>query len=288
METMTHRPPRGGLAELLLYPRTLVRHWYVITSLVRRELKGRYLNSAIGGAWAVLNPLFMLVVYTTVFSVIIGIRWRHKGVEIQDETFFALMLYCGMTPWLAFAESLTRSSNIVIENANLIKKVAFPSEVLPVYVVIYTFVNEAIGLAILLAITPFLWKFPPAHLLLFYPVIAFLRMLLTLGLSYLLAAMNVFIRDVGQIIGLVMMLWMFLTPIFYPEDLVRDSEVDWVADLMSLNPWYYIVKVYRQIFLHHEVPTPGDLAIILVVGLISFAVGYLVYNHSKQKFADEI
>jgi len=288
MDITTSRPARGALAELIGFPNCFVRHWFVISSLVRRELKGRYLNSALGAAWAIVNPLFMLVVYTTVFAGIIQVRWEQKGQAIDDPLLFALMLYVGMTPWLAFAESVNRSTHIVLENANLIKKVAFPSEALPVYVVLYTLVNELIGMAILLVALPILGRDFPGPVLVLYPVIVGLRLLFTLGLCYLLAAINVFIRDVGQVIGLVMMLWMFLTPIFYPESLVERSPYPWIAKLMKFNPWYYIVNAYRDVFLRHQAPDPVMLGKLAAIGLVTFCFGYLVYMRSRTKFADEI
>jgi ABC-type polysaccharide/polyol phosphate export permease len=289
METLTGRPSRGAFAELTLFPRNLVRNWFVITSLVRRELKSRYLNSAIGAVWSLITPLVMLAVYVLVFVIIFRAKFGEMGASDLQSAFY---IYAAMTPWLAFAEALTRSSNVVIENSNLIKKVAFPSEVLPLYVVLYTTVNEVLGFVILLAAHPVLGEPLPGTVLLLYPAALFLRVLFTAGLCYLLAALNVFIRDVGQLVGLVTMLWMFLTPIFYDRNIVEraaSTKAPWLITAMEFNPWYYIVSIYRSIFLAKERIPPLDVWLkLLAIGLVTFAFGYTVYMKSKSKFADEI
>jgi len=279
---------RFSLGRIFRFPADLVRNWFVISSLVQRELKGRYLTSAIGGVWAVVQPLFMLVVYTVVFAGIFQARWEAKGVEIPvSKMTYALMIYCAMIPWMAFQESLTRGAGIVLENSNLIKKVAFPSEALPLYVVTYTLVNELIGIAILLAALPFL-GIPWTAMILWYPVVVAVRLVFTVGLVYLVSAANVFVRDVAQFLGIGLMLWMFLTPIFYSEKMIEDSDMAWVQTGMHLNPWYYIVKLYRGVFLTGQTPDPAVLGTILGIGLVTFVIGYAVFMMSKFKFSDEI
>jgi len=292
MQTTAYRARGFSPTQILRFPADLVRNWFVISSLVRRELKGKYLNSAIGAAWTVINPLFMLVVYTTVFSAILEVRWEGTRGEIPlphipEHLRFALMMYCGITPWLAFSESVNRGAHIVMENSNLIKKVAFPSESLPVYVVLYTLVNELIGFAILMVALPILGA-PVPLTVLWLPLIVFLRLLFTLGVVYVVATANVFVRDVGQMVGLLLLLWMFLTPIFYAEEHLQKADLEWAQKGMSLNPWYYIVNMYRDIFLRGENPDPVVMLTILGIGLGTFIVGYAMFMSSKTKFSDEI
>ena len=164
--------------------------------------------------WAVLNPLVMLAVYTFVFGTLIGIKW---GLE-DDTVTQAFKLFCGMLAWNSFAESLHRCTTTIIENANLIKKTAFPSMILPVSVALYTIVNEMIGLALLvLALLIFKGEFSPWIAL--YPALALVKLLFTVGFGYLFAVVNVFVRDFVHLMGLLMTLWMFMTPVFYPISL---------------------------------------------------------------------
>ena len=288
MQVTTFEAERFSFARILSFPRDLVRNGFVISSLVRRELKGRHLNSTLGALWSVVNPLFMIIVYTTVFAVILGVRWEAAGKEIADNpTTFAMMLFCAMTPWLAFQESLTRGSGIILENSNLIKKVAFPSEALPIYVVAYTLVNELIGVAIFMIALPVL-GFDIHVTWLWYPLVVAIRLLFTLGMTYIVATANVFVRDVGQMIGLVTTLWMFLTPIFYAREMLENSGAEWVQTGMRFNPWYYIVTMYRDIFIRGVNPDPMAVVTIVGIGLITFVIGYTFFMTSKMKFADEI
>lgn len=290
MQTTTYEANRFTFLKVLTFPADLVRNWFVISSLIKRELKGRYLNSALGAVWTVLNPLFMLAVYTLVFAKILQAKWAPVGLpqHLVDSPFlFAMMLYTAMTPFLAFQESLTRGSGIVLENSNLIKKVAFPSEALPVFVVGYTLVNELIGIFLLVCALPLLGM-PITVYFLWYPVLVFLRLLFTLGMVFIVSTVNVFIRDVGQMIGLVTMLWMFLTPIFYAEEMLEQSEITWLIPAMHLNPWYYIVNMYRDIFLRGASPDPVLLATMFGIALVTFVVGYAMFMTAKMKFSDEI
>lgn len=290
--TTTSHGDRFRLTRVLTFPRDIVKNWFVISSLVRRELKGRYMNSMFGAIWSVITPLFMLAVYTIVFAGILQAKWDAAGLEEgQSSTMmYALMIYCAMTPWLAFAESMTRGTGIIMENANLIKKVAFPSESLPVFVVAYTLINELIGFAIFIIALPFFPGFDISDLayVVWYPLVVFLRLLFTLGMVFIVSSLNVFVRDVGQIVGLGMMLWMFLTPIFYAKEMLEKTDVAWVMTGMQLNPWYYIVTMYRDIFLRHKAPDPATVLTIFGIGLTTFILGYCMFMASKMKFADEI
>lgn len=290
MQTTTYEANRFTFTKVFTFPADLVRNWFVISSLIKRELKGRYLNSALGAVWTVLTPLFMLAVYTLVFAKILQAKWEYVGLPEHlagSDFVFAMMLYTAMTPFLAFQESLTRGSGIILENSNLIKKVAFPSEALPVFVVGYTFVNELIGIFLLVCALPML-GFPITAFFLWYPVLAFLRLLFTLGMVFIVSTVNVFIRDVGQMIGLVTMLWMFLTPIFYAEEMLERSEITWLIPAMHLNPWYYIVNMYRDIFLRAKAPDPVLLGTMFGIALATFVVGYAMFMTAKVKFSDEI
>ncbi len=276
----------AALSRLAQFPADFFHYRNLIATLVKREIKGRYLHSAFGGVWAVLNPLVMLAVYTFVFSGILRTPLPAQALASDtagSQFVFALYLFCGMVPWMSFAEGLNRSTSIVMENSNLIKKVAFPSEILPIYVVLYTVVNEAIGLGLLLVasllflhrISMFIWL---------YPLLLLLKIVFTFGIAYLFSGFNVFVRDFGHVIGLILTLWMFLTPIFYFRDTIPE-ELRW---LLGFNPMYHLINAYRDVFLNDRMPSLIGLGIFLGFAVGIFAAGYLFFMGSKHKFADEI
>jgi lipopolysaccharide transport system permease protein len=262
----------------LLSPfRALVVQRRVIEIFVARDIRSRYVNSALGLWWAVIQPLFLLAVYTFVFSYIIQVRFA----EDVDTGEFALILFCGLLPWLAFADAVTRSSSVLIEQTPLIKKVVFPSEILPVHLVLSALLVELIGLAVLLVVLVLLGRLPgPA--LLAIPVVLALQFLFTTGVAWVLATFAVYLRDVRQLVGLVLTLWMFLTPIVWPPTLVPDR-FSWV---LRLNPMWYVVEAYRSAVYHGRLPDPIPLAVFAGMALTAFVCGYWVFHRSKQAFAD--
>ncbi len=230
-----------------------------------------------GGLWAVLNPLAMLALYTFVFSVILKVK---LGAG-DDTASFALYLFCGMLPWLAFSEGVQRSTTVILGNVNLVKKVVFPLEVLPLNVVLAALVTQAIGMLVLLAAAlakgvPVSWTWLLAPLLI-VPQLAW-----TLGLSWFLASFGVYVRDIGQLIGLVLTAWMFVTPIMYPAAMVPAQYQWWVA----VNPMAVLIEAYRRVFLEGALPSGGALAALTVSGGLVCVLGYLWFLKTKKGFAD--
>ncbi len=265
-------------ARSLISPfRVLVVHRRTIEAFVRRDIRARYVSSVLGLSWAIIQPLALLLLYTFVFSYILKIRFDGNGSTAS----FALYLFCGMLPWLAFAEGVTRSATVILEQTPLIKKVVFPSEILPAYVVVSALVMEFIALAVFV---------PAAGLfarglgwpVLFLPLVVLLQLLLTLGLGWFLASLNVFLRDVGQVLGLVLTTWMFVTPIFYPADMVP-ARLRW---LLELNPMYYVVEIYRAVLLERRAPALAHVAVLAGIAVVSFLLGHWVFHRSKRAFVD--
>jgi lipopolysaccharide transport system permease protein len=268
------------MADVLIAPfRTLVRHWPTITAFVGRDIRARYVNSVLGLSWGIIVPLSLLLLYTFVFSYVLKVRLGGSGTSGS----FAVYLFCGMLPWLAFAEGVTRSTSVVLEHAHLIKRVVFPSEILPAFVVLSALVTEFVGLAMLLVGLGLFYRSLPWTVLLLPFVIA-LQAMLTLGLGWLLATLNVFLRDVGQLLGLGITLAMFLTPIFYPAEMVPDR-FRWV---LTLNPLYYLVEAYRALVLEQRFPPTGDIAILAGVAVSAFVLGHWVFQRAKPVFVDVI
>jgi len=272
---------------------TAIRHRELVWNFVRRDLKGRFLGSYLGFSWNILQPVILATVYTFIFSALMKIKLTENGQEIPGTTKydFAIYIFAGMVPWISFSEAITRNTSCILENANLIKKVAFPSEILPLYQVVYSLVTQLFGLAVLiLAATLFIGYVPDARLALMLFLFP-LQFLFTLGVGYFLASLNVFVRDVQQFMNSVLVLWMLMTPIFYPDRFIQGV----APAVMYLNPQYYLVTAYRWCFHIPRDTAAGGLPIILPpvliyagIGLVVLFLGYTFYMRTKHKFADEI
>lgn len=262
---------------LIIPFRVLATHHSTIEAFVRRDIRSRYVTSVLGLSWALIQPVALLLLYTFVFAYILKIRFGPNGTTGS----FALYLFCGMLPWLAFAEGITRSASVIVEQAPLIKKVLFPSEILPVYVVVSALVMELVGLVILLAGVGLFHRGLGWRLILLPVVLAF-QFLFTMGIGWVLASLNVFLRDVGQILGLCLTLWMFLTPIFYPAELMP-ARYGWI---LSLNPMYYVVQAYRDLILEQRVPLGPQILVLGASATLSFVLGYWFFRRSKHAFVD--
>ena len=257
--------------------RVLISHRQAIQIFVNRDIRGRYVNSALGLWWAVIQPLALLALYTFVFSGIMSVRWN-GSTSTGD---FALYLFCGLLPWLAVSDALTRSASVLFDQTPLIKKVVFPSEILPVHLVLSALVVELVGLAVFLAVVIAGGRVPGWSLLALPFVIA-LQFLFMTGVAWLLSTLAVFLRDVRQVVGLLLTLWMFLTPIVYPASLVP-ARYKWVLDV---NPMTAIVDAYRAALLDDRMPSPVSLVVFAAVAFTVFVSGHWVFTRSKPTFAD--
>ncbi len=267
-----------GPADVLLSPfRLLAVHRRTIYAFVRRDIHGRYVTSVLGLSWAIIQPLTLLMLYTFVFSYVLKIRLG----DTSSTKSFALYLFCGMLPWIAFSEGVMRSSNVILEHAHLIKKVVFPSEILPAFAVLSALVMESVGLAVLL-ITVQLFYGGLSVTLLALPVVVVLQVMLTMGFGWFVASLNVFLRDVGQVLGLAMTLWMFLTPIFYPPEAIP-ARVQW---MLTVNPLYHAVESYRSLILERRMPAVDHFVILGFVAVTAFLVGHWFFRRSKSAFVE--
>jgi lipopolysaccharide transport system permease protein len=277
--SVPHSDPRAPLTTpALIAPfRNLVIHRDAIRIFVSRDIRGRYINSVLGLWWAVIQPLALLALYTFVFSIIM--RGRLGDGSSTGE--FALYLFCGLLPWLAISDALTRSSSVLIEQSPLIKKVVFPSEILPVHLVLSAIVVEIVGLAVFLAIV-MMWGRLPGPALLALPLVMVLQFFFTTGAAWVLATLAVYLRDVRQVVGLALTLWMFLTPIVYPASMVPER-YQW---LLAINPMTTIVEAYRGALLENRWPETGPLLVFGVIAIAVFVLGYWLFTRSKRTFAD--
>ncbi len=267
-----------SLARALWYPwRTMARHGSLIRSLVRRDIAGRYRGSYGGLFWTVIHPLLMMVTYYFVFGIVL--RTRFAGDERPSS--FVLYFLAGMLPWLAFSEALGRSASVILEHRTFVKKLVFPVEILPVNLAVAGLVSEAFGAGIFAA---GLWYFdrPFSQSMLYLPLLVAPQLLLTLGLCWFLAALGVFVRDLGQVLGFVLTLWFFVTPICYPEASLP-QEGRW---LLARNPLYILVHNYRAILLEGAPPDWASLARLAVLALVVFLAGHAWFYKLRRSFAD--
>ena len=264
--------------------RQLPRYRGLIQSLVSRELKARYRGSVLGFFWSFANPLLLLLVYTFVFAYVMP-----PPAGIKN---YALFFFTGILPWTWFSASLLESSSSLITCCNLIKKVMFPAEILPIVTVLSNLVHFLLGLPILIA---FLIYFDaPIELaeLPWFPIAVLVQLLLTLGLALILAALTVHFRDLKDILGNVMTLWFFATPIIY----YWKNAPERIRPFLNLNPFTHLAITYQEIlFFEADAGAaggpPGHWKWLLALGAGSvglFLLGYFLFDRLRDSFAEEV
>lgn len=263
---------------LFTAPFTIVwRHRSLVRAMVKREILVRYRGSAGDFIWTFLNPLLLMATYFFVFGVVMHTRF---GAD-NSRSGFVLYFLAGMLPWLAFSEAVGRAPAVVIQNGNLVKKLVFPVETLPVNLVAAGLITQGIGTALFLIGLAVARGSLPASLV-WTPVVFVPQVLLTLGICWLLAGFGVFFRDLGQIIGFVLTALFFLTPICYPDTNLPPA----VATLLTRNPIYIIVRGYRMIMLEGQAPYAPMIVKLWAVSIVIFLTGYLVFHKLRRSFAD--
>ncbi len=244
----------------------------MIISLVHRDLKGRYKNSVLGFAWTFVNPLLQLVVYTVVFSTIIR-------MGIRD---YYLLLFVALVPWIFFSTCVGSGCNCVLDQGDMVKKIYFPREVLPVSYVTSQFINMLLSFIVVFAVLILSGKGINPTALLFLPLIMIIEYFLVLGMTMLFSALTVFFRDMSNILAIVVMAWQWATPVMYPADIFPEQ----FRAFMSINPMYSIIVAYRQILYYKEVPDIFTLITAVVMGVVLIIVGELVFSRKAKTFAD--
>jgi ABC-type polysaccharide/polyol phosphate export permease len=265
-----HRPALATIA-------SLVRYRALIQSLVSRELKARYRGSVLGFLWSFVNPLLQLLTYTLVFTVMLPNRDRSL------EPYF-LFLFCGILPWTWFQASLAESAGIIISSGNLIKKVLFPAEVLPVVTVLANLAHFLLGLPILLAFLA--WKGKLGWIALALPLPMLVQLVLSLGLALLLSALAVHFRDLLSILSHVLHLWFFATPIIYSY--AGYPETSALRRALRLNPMTHVIVTYQQMLFGGRVDHWRGLFLALLVGLFAFVIGAFLFDRLRDTLPEEV
>ncbi|MBN2054834.1 ABC transporter permease [bacterium] len=246
-----------------------------------RNLKIKYKGSLLGFLWSFITPLLMMLVYTLVF------RWI---IRIEVEWPFAVFLLTGLLPWIFFANSLNLSANSIIENANLIKKVYFPRELIPFTSVLSMLINFLLAMIILVFFMIY-YQIPPHPPLVTLPLVMFIHLVFTLGLSLICAAVAVFFRDLLHILEIILLVWFYAVPIIYPMSYVEQhlpAAGRLALPLYKLNPMVEITELYRCALLYNRWPTPVALLVAGAWAVASFVIGYWIFTRTEPAFVKEI
>jgi lipopolysaccharide transport system permease protein len=250
-----------AVGRAFVYPvQTIWRNRALIRVMAKRDIMGRYKGSFGGAFWTIINPLLLMLTYLFVFGYLLGSDPKRAGGP------FALYFLAGMLPWLPFSEAAGRSAGVILENRNLIKKLVFPVETLPVNLVLLLAWRHSIPLAVV-------WL----------PVLLIPQILFTTGLSWFLAGLGAYVKDLGQVIGFVLTIWFFMTPICYPE---KDMLAR--APILTKNPMYVLVRGYRAIFLDNQHPAFSALWKFSLLAAVVFVLGHAWFYKLRKSFADMI
>ncbi len=241
-----------------------------------RHLRGQYKQSVLGYLWAFVNPLSQMIIMSFVFATIM--RFRSEG-----DVPFALFLFVGLLPWIFFSTALASATDSVVGASSLVTKVYFPREVLPTAAVFTKIVDLGLGLVILAGIMIY-YGHAPESTAVWVPLLFIIQLLFTLGLSYPLAALNLFFHDVRFLVGVALTLWFYLTPVIYPLSIVP-SKYSFIYDV---NPNALFIDAYRRVILHGQVPSMEKTLVGLGISVATFLVGYYLFKRMEPHFADRI
>src|SRR5258705_1460326 len=254
------------------------RNRHLILQLTKRDVLGRYRGSMMGLAWSFFNPLIMLIVYTFVFSVVFKTRWSVAG---EDKVNFAIILFVGLIVHGLFAECINRAPGLILSNTNYVKKVVFPLEILPSVALGSALFHAGVSLAVLLAAQLLLNQRLPWTVVIF-PIILLPLLLATLGFAWLLSALGVYVRDIGQTTTILTTVLMFLSPLFYPVSALPKNYQVW----LHLNPLTFIIEEGRNVLIFGNTPNWIGWVIALAASLLIFAGGFWWFQKTRKGFAD--
>ena len=241
---------------------------------VKKEIRGKYKASFLGVLWSFINPLLMVLVYAIVFPYI---------MRVQTENYL-IFLICGVIPWNWFTNVISQGTTCITNNANLIKKVYFPREVLPISTVTAGLINFLIS-CIIIVIFVLLGGCGLSWHIVFLPLIALVQYLISLAMIFVLSAINVYVRDVEYMVIFIMNMLFYATPILYSSSMFDKGWFIWV---FRFNSFAHLINAYRDIFYVHEIPNVVNLLILLGVSVIALIIGYMIFKKLEKRFAEEV
>ena len=246
----------------------------MIFSLVKKDLRGRYKGSVLGFMWTFINPLLQLLVFTLVFSIIMRANYEQ----------YYLFLFVALVPWMFFGSSVQDGSTCIMRESNMVKKIYFPREVLPISYVTGAFVNMLLSFVVIFGVIIFTGHGLNPLALLTLPIIMLVEYVMALGIALLSSALTVYFRDLSYILGIIAMIWQYLTPIMYSSDLVPDK----LRPLWNLNPMTPVIEAYRSVLYAKQVPQLSTLIQAAVLGVIVCVIGYISFRKLQKGFAEEL
>ncbi len=253
--------------------KNLYNYRELIKTSVKKDVGGKYKHSFLGVLWSFINPLLQITVYAIIFPLIMRNQIPH----------YTVFMVCGLIPWTYFSNVLNRSSWVIIENGNILKKVYFPREILPLSLSLSETVNFLISSIIILAFVLFQGMGLSIYVL-FYPLILLVQFVLQFGIGLILSSVTVYIRDLQHFIGVLLQLFFYATPIVYSSESIPEN-YKWI---LQLNPMTYVIDGYRDIFYYHTKPDIADLGVVLVIGIVVTIIGYMIFNKLQKRFAEEL
>ncbi len=252
----------------------IFKYRQMIVSMVRKELRGRYKGSVLGFMWTFINPLLQLLVYNMVFSIIL-----RNNIEK-----FYLYLFVALIPWMFFSASITGGSVSILSQKDLIKKIYFPREIIPVSYVTSSFVNMLLCFIVVIAVALISGVVPTVTGIICLPVIMIVEYMMGLGVALIVSALTVYLRDLEHILSILAMVWMYATPVCYPEELIPER----FLFLYSLNPMVPVIRAYRSVLYYGGTPDMRSLIESLAFGVVFILAGLLIFGKLKRNFAEEL
>jgi lipopolysaccharide transport system permease protein len=254
------------------------RNRSLVVQMVQREVVGRYRGSLMGMAWSFFNPLLMLVIFTFVFSVVFKARW---SLVENDKVSFAIIIFVGLIVHGVLAECINRAPTLVLSNVNYVKKVIFPIEMLPWVAFGSAFFHAMVSLIVLLGAQLLLDHHLPWTAI-FFPIVLLPLFFITMGLSWFLSALGVYMRDIVQFVAILSNVLFYLSPVIYPVSALPEQYQPW----MRANPLTFVIEEGRKTLIYGEIPDFASLSLITVIGLIVAWVGFVSFQKSRRGFAD--
>lgn len=257
---------------------SVYRHRNLIIQMTKREVIGRYRGSMFGIAWSFFNPLIMLAVYTIVFSTVFQAKW---GVGSNSKTEFALVLFVGMIVHGVLAESMNNSPSLILRNVSYVKKVVFPLEILPWIVMGSTLFHAFISLVVWVLFYAVV-NHSMQWTVVFLPLVLFPLIFFSLGVSWVLASLGVYIRDIGQMTGILTTILLFMSPIFYPASRLPEP----YQTIIYINPLTFVIEQARDVLMWGNIPNFTGMVVAYLISLLVAWIGYAWFQKTRQGFAD--
>jgi len=300
--TARRTPFVEALRRAVSFPARFVAHRDLVMTSVKRDLEARFKGTVLGWMWPLVHPLFLFAVYYFVFTELLQVKM--PGLPDDKKAGMGVFMFVGITVWATIAETLNRGANVIVDNGNLIKKLAFPSEILPLNVTLVGLVTQlfAVGVFVVACFATPLWP-APGPALAWLPVLLVLQCLFTYGLALLLAALQVFLRDTVQLVGILTTVWMFVTPLFWTPAVLPPKIASYLP-LVEANPAYHLIQAWRIALMGeiHVPPNeyilggyavragaiPAHLSVFVFWALGAYLLGFVFFVRTQRRFADEV